>query len=182
MQNTLVIPSTTEAAQLDLFGLPVLPTSRVNASTEAIVTKAGRTTGVRIKFDAQSFAEFKKELSTSSLTAEQKKLQRQQFLSADNVERRKMLGRLALEHAFKPDAYAPLGRVPDVMELKKAGTLKLISVADALGVKPESVVKQQLDTAQAEVARLTALLAEKEAKEKAIEADASVITEAPAAE
>lgn len=166
MSTALTIES---AAQLDLFGQPV--TSRVHANSTPLVTRTGKVSGVRIGFDSQSFKDFKSVLAESNLNAEQKKAKRQEFLSADAIKQRQMLGILVLQRAYEADDHAPLGRVPEVMELRKGGTMKLVSVAEVLGHKPDTA-KQKIAKLEAEIAALR----KAEAERKALEAEAQVIS------
>ena len=181
MENTLVPTNVTQSstADVDLFGHAAEPK---RATSTAIVSRTGKTVGTRITFNTQVYKDFCDNLKASKLThAEQRKI-RQDYFHADEIERLRMYGRVALERSYKACEEAPLGYVPDAMELRKnTANLKLVSVSVALGHKT-ATDKQKLADAEKEVARLKALLAEKQAAKDSIEADAAIVVDTPTVE
>lgn len=157
----------------DLFGFE-LASRNVGGNVSAIVSKKDETKqlGRRITFDALTLAEFKARLADDkTLNAKQKKERRQMFLNADAIKQRRMLGIAALTAAYEPDDFAPMGRVPDVMELRKNGSLKLLSVEAFIG-------KDKSETPTQKIARL-----ERELREaRASKAEAKAEAEAPEVE
>lgn len=161
MSNTATLATVTPSAasDTDLFGMP-LATRDTRGTTTPIVSKKGTVTGRRLTFDSFTLAEFKDKLTGSGLTAAQKKLKRQEFLNADAIKRRQLMGEMALRQAYEPDEFAPMGRVPDVMDLRKGGTIRLVSVQQFHGKGPgKDGVDPALAAALAKVKELEARLA-----------------------
>lgn len=151
----------------DLFGFE-LAARPMGGTVTAIVSKKDETKqlGRRINFDALTLAEFKSRLADDkTLTSKQKKERRQAFLNADAIKQRRMLGIAALTAAYEPDEFAPMGRVPDVMELRKNGSMKLISVESFIG-------KDKTETPTQKIARLERELREARANKTEAKAEA----------
>lgn len=166
----------------DLFGFELASRPLGGANVSAIVSKKDETKqlGRRITFDALTLAEFKARLNEDkTLTAKQKKDKRQQFLNADVIEQRQMLGSAALTAAYKADDFAPMGRVPDVMELRKNGTLKLISVEAFIGKDKTETPTQKISRLERELREARASKAEAKAEAEAPEVETVEIETAP---
>jgi hypothetical protein len=180
--NTATLTPVTESrnVDLDLFGVSSLAVRPTGGNVTAIVSKKDETKqlGRKITFDFKTLAEFKATLADDkTLNAKSRKAKRQEFLSSDAIQQRQMLGMAALQAAYQPDDFAPMGRVPDSMELRKNGSLKLVSVEGFIG-------KDKSETPTQKIARLERELREaKTAKveAKTMEAD-TLPVEAPAAE
>lgn len=160
MTTTTLTPVT---AERDLFGTE-LATRPTGGMITPIMSKtdASKQLGRKVTFDFKTLSEFKAVLQSSGLTAAEKKAKRQQFLSGDAVQQRQMLGLAALQAAYQADDMAPMGRVPDSLELRKNGTLKLVSVESFIG-------KAKTETPTQKIARL-----ERELREaKSAKADAA---------
>lgn len=139
-------------------------------------TDASKVLGRKITFDVATLSEFKDSLNADkTLNAAAKKAKRQEFLNADNIKQRQLLGEIALRTAYQADEFAPMGRVPDSMELRKNGSIKLISVESFIG-------KVRTETPAQKIARLERELREAIASaSKPVEAETEVITsEVPA--
>ena len=174
MNNTTTLATvTTEATATDLFGEALAPRPLSVGSVTQIVSRSDATKvlGRRITFDASTLAEFKATLNADkTLTAAAKKAKRQEFLNADAIKQRRLLGEIALRQAYEPDEFAPSGRVPDTMELRKNGSIKLVSVEAFIG-------KVKTETPAQKIERLERELREAKANAvKPVEAD-SVVTE-----
>ena len=185
--NATLATTTTAAAELDLFGAP-LRGRTVAISETAIVSKtdATKVLGRRVLFDTASLKDFKAKLAENkSLTAAQKRTMRGEFLHADAIKQRQLLGSMALSLAYEPDTFAPKGRVPELMELRKNGVIKLVSVDAFIGADKKETPKQKIERLEKE---LRALRSTAKAVESAgaldsplIEMEASTATaEAPA--
>lgn len=140
--NTDTLTTATTAA-LDLFS-PEIGKRSLSIVSVPIVSKkdADKELGRRITFDVVTLAQFKASLADTKMNAAEKKKARQVFLNSDAVKQRQMLGAAAMQVAMQPDEHAPMGRVPDVMELRKNGTIKLVSVEQFLGVAKESAAQK----------------------------------------
>ncbi len=175
MNTTLstVTASRPVTSDTDLFGFE-LAARPVGGHVTAIVSKKDETKqlGRRITFDALSLAEFKARLaSDKTLNSKQKKERRQMFLNADAIKQRRMLGLAALQAAYEPDDFAPKGRVPDVMELRKNGSLKLISVESFVGPDKTETPTQKIARLERELREARASKAEAKAEAEAPEVE-----------
>ncbi len=166
--NTDTLTPVTVAAprnvDLDLFGVESLATRPTAGNIVIIYSKKDETKalGRKLTFDIKTLAEFKATLTADkALNAKERKSKRQEFLNAGAIQQRQMLGIAALHAAYAPDEHAPMGRVPDSMELRKNGTLKLVSVESFIG-------KDKSETPTQKIARLEREL--REARASKVEA------------
>lgn len=161
----------TSAKERDLFGTE-LATRQTGGTVTAIVsrTDATKTLGRKITFDALTLAEFKNKITADkSLNAANRKQLRQQFLNSDAIKQRQMLGMAALQASYQPDEFAPAGRVPDSIDLRAGGTLRLVSVEKFIG-------KVKTETAAQKITRLERELREaKAAKAEAATTEAETV-------
>ncbi len=122
----------------------------------AIITKSGKVTGHRFTFGEASLTEFKAALTRDKVRGNARREALQSFFHADEISRRRMLGRLFIEHAYEQ------GMAPDSADLRgKSATLRMVST-----VVPESKAKAKakaktVEELEAEIARLKAELAAK---------------------
>ena len=150
MSTTTLAPVT--ATQSDLFNYT--PAARAAGEVTQIVSRSDATKvlGRKITFDAVTLKEFKDGLNADkTLTAAAKKEKRQQFLHADAIKQRQLLGEIALRQAYEKDEFAPMGRVPDTMELRKNGTIKLISIESFIGKAKTETPAQKIERLEREL-------------------------------
>lgn len=170
MSNTATLTPVT-ATQSDLFNYT--PAARAAGEVTQIVSRSDATKvlGRKITFDAVTLKEFKDGLNADkTLTAAVKKEKRQQFLHAGAIKQRQLLGEIALRQAYEKDEFAPMGRVPDTMELRKNGVIKLVSVESFIG-------KDKTETSAQKIKRLERELREAKANAvKPVDAEVEVIT------
>lgn len=115
-----------------------------------IMSKSNKVVGQRFTFSASSLAEFKAGLTAKKIRGDARRLAMQEFFHADDVARRRILGRLWLENSYEK------GMAPDTADLRsKSGTLRLVSA-----LVPEKPAKKgKAVDKDAEIARLKAELA-----------------------
>lgn len=169
LANVIAPRAVVATSDRDLFGFELASRPLGGVNVTAIVSKKdeSKQLGRRITFDVKTLADFKAVLAADkSLTSKQKKEKRQQFLNADAITQRRILGVAALQAAYEPDDFAPSGRVPDVMELRKNGSLKLLSVEAFIG-------KDKTETPTQRIARLERELREVKAENAKAKAEAA---------
>ncbi len=164
--ETTLAPVTVAAPRnvdLDLFGVEQLSTRPTGGLVTQIVSKKDETKvlGRKVTFDFRTLAEFKATLAEDkTLNAAARKAKRQEFLNADSIKQRQMMGMAALQASYAPDSFAPLGRVPDSMELRKNGSLKLISVEAFIGKDKSETPTQKIARLERELREAVASKAE----------------------
>ncbi len=179
LANVIAPRAVSVASDKDLFGFE-LSARPTGGSITAIVSKKDETKqlGRRITFDAKTLAEFKAILADDkTLTARQKKEKRQAFLNADAIKQRRMLGVAALQAAYEPDDFAPMGRVPDSLELRKNGSLKLLSVESFIGKDKTETPTQKIARLERELREARAAKAEAKAEAAAVEVESETADE-----
>lgn len=176
IMNTATLAPVTTTAELNLGDeRTATPTTLTVGRITAIVSRTdpSKTLGRRVQFNAETLSEYKSRLNADkSLNAQQRKAERQKFLNATEIEQRELLGLAAVKAAMRPDEFAPMGRVPDVMELRKnGGVLKFVSVETFIGKDKTETPAQKIARLENELRAERAALAEAKAERGAHEAD-----------
>ncbi len=159
---TLAPVVSTVSAQRDLFGMELSARPSGGAITPiASKNDATKVLGRRLTFDFKTLAEFKSTLAgNKNINAATKKSMRQEFLNGDAIKQRQMLGMAALQASYQPDEFAPSGRVPDSMDLRAGGTLRLVSVEKFIGKVKTETPKQQIERLERELREVKAKAAQ----------------------